>query len=258
MGDGSFGNLDKNSNEYNTALNSAKRLYTYCTSVGINHCMSHIGYGWFYVGLDKVCPKILKEAGYQFIVKKDSVKILLSYFHDGGADANLMSGRLKGLLSTHLEKSNIQGIENCSPSMMRDTIYLGCPGEGDLKVVYFGSIGGKSRSPRQTELIAEVLGIEDDVKFKEKLGLYPIPNHGIDLLLGTDVKAPMMIPLATLGLSHPVELPGLHLLKHEFQEGFSFSGRIGVKVESKIVECLPSLMHPPQRALCTVPGSPIY
>ena len=57
MGDGSFRNLDKNSYEYNTALNSAKRQYAYCTSVGINHCMSHIGYGWFYVSLDKVCPK---------------------------------------------------------------------------------------------------------------------------------------------------------------------------------------------------------
>ena len=70
MGNGSFQTLDKNSSEYNTAYNKAKRLYNYCNSVGINHCISHIGYGWFYVGLDKVCPQALKKAGYKFIVKK--------------------------------------------------------------------------------------------------------------------------------------------------------------------------------------------
>ena len=183
------------------------------------------------VRVKKIKLTVMKEAGYKFVVKKNSIKILLSYFHDGGADANLMSTRLKGLLSTYWECSNIQGMENCSPSMLRETIYLGCPGEGDLKVVHFGSIGGKSRSPRQTDLIAEVLGIENNTQLKENLGLYPIPNHGIDLLLGTNVKAPMMIPLATLGLSHPVKLPGLHLLKHEFQVGYSFSRRIGVKIE---------------------------
>ena len=62
MGDGSFRNLDKNSYEYSTALNAAKRLHAYCTSVGINPCLSHIGYGWFHVGLDKACPQVLKEA----------------------------------------------------------------------------------------------------------------------------------------------------------------------------------------------------
>ena len=91
MGEGSFRNLDKGSPEYNCALNEGKRLHQYCTSVGINPCLSHLGYGWFHVGLGQACPKSLERAGYRVIVKGSSMKILLSYFHDGGADANLMS-----------------------------------------------------------------------------------------------------------------------------------------------------------------------
>ena len=123
--------MNKNSSEYNTALSATKRLHQYCRSVGINPCMSHLGYGWFHVGLDKASP---------------------------GADANLMSTKLKGLLNTYWEYSEIQGMENSSPGMMRETIHMGCPGEGDLKIVHFGSIGGKARTSRQTNLIAEVLG----------------------------------------------------------------------------------------------------
>ena len=122
---------------------------------------------------------------------------------------------------------------------MQETIHMGVPGEGDLKMVHFGSmlIGGKARTFRQTDLIAEVLGVQNNVELKEELGLYLIPNHYIDLLLGTDVRTPLMIPLASRGINHPLQLPRLHLLKHEFQVGYSFSGR-----NALVSRCFPTTL----------------
>ena len=53
-------------------------------------------------------------------------------------------------------------------------------------------------------MIVDALGIKKDKEQRNKLGVYPIPNDAIDLLLRTNVRAPVMVPLANLGLSHLV------------------------------------------------------
>ena len=86
-----------------------------------------------------------------------------------------------------------------------------------------------------------MLGVQDNINLKNQLGFYPIPNKGIDSLLGTNFRTPLMVPLDNLGLGHPVQLPGLHLQKHEFQVGYSFSGRIGFQLQKDNAICLPTL-----------------
>ena len=57
-----------------------------------------------------------------------------------------------------MEFSDIQGLDSGGPGKMREMVMIGVPGEGDLKIYHYGTIGGKARTARQTDLIAEVLG----------------------------------------------------------------------------------------------------
>ena len=43
MGEGSFRTIAKGTPEYDSTLNEGKRLHQYCTSVGINPCLSNLG-----------------------------------------------------------------------------------------------------------------------------------------------------------------------------------------------------------------------
>ena len=96
-------------------------------------------------------------------------------------------------------------------------LHLGVPGQDEVKVHYYGSIGSKMSTLGQSDMITEVLGVKDNNNLRDKLGLYLIPNEAIDLLLGTHVRAPLLAPLVYLCLRHPFHKPGLHLQKHAFR-----------------------------------------
>ena len=65
-------------------------------------------------------------------------------------------------------------------------------------------------------MISEILGNGKDTEFRNKLGLYPIPNTSVDILLRVGVKQAVVVPQAILGLSYPVHPPSLYLQKHKF------------------------------------------